>query len=254
MISIYLCEDNPKQLEYFTKIIRNFLLMQDLDAELTCSVTTPKELLDKLEEDSPDFGLYFLDICLGKNMNGLQLGKKIREKDPFGDIVFITSKSELCLLIFQYEVRALDFIVKDDIELLSEKIVKCIRAANRKYQKMHTDVSESFFIKQGGEQVEIPVDEVLYIETLKEAPHKVMICTKSKVYHTYGTIKEFEVLLKPYHTFCRCHQSILVNEKYIQDMDKRKGQILLTNGSTCRASVRFLRNGKKGSKIRIEEA
>lgn len=244
MIQIYVCEDNPQQLRYFTEIIQKYLLMHDFSQKFVFGALNPKDLLEELEKKIPEFGLYFLDICLENDMNGLQSAKKIREKDPLGEIVFVTSKSELCMLTFQYQVRALDFIVKDDMELLPEKILKCIKSAEKVYRQILNKSAKSFSIKQGGERIFLNPDEILYMETSGDASHKIAIYTQTKVYHTYGTIKEFAASFEKYPNFFRCHQSVLVNKNYVQRIDRGRKQIILTNGSICPVSVRYLRTYK----------
>lgn len=243
MIQIYVCEDNPEQLEYFSKTIKDFLLVHGFCQEFVYGTGSPEDLLGHLKAKPPEYGLYFLDICLGTGINGLQLAREIRKFAPLGEIVFITSKSELCMLTFQYQVRALDFIVKDDVELLQAKILKCMKTTDCVYRQILGTSSRAFYIKQRGERIFLNPDEVFSVETSGESSHKLVIYTKSKVYQTYGTIKEFEAKLSQYSDFVKCHQSVLVNKKYIQTVDKKKKQIVLCNGSICPASVRYLRNG-----------
>ena len=48
------------------------------------------------------------------DINGIKLGSEIRKYDPIGNIIFVTSHSELTYLTFVYKVSAMDFIFKDD--------------------------------------------------------------------------------------------------------------------------------------------
>ena len=51
-----------------------------------------------------DVGCYFLDIQLEVDINGIKLGSEIRKYDPIGNIIFVTSHSELTYLTFVYKV------------------------------------------------------------------------------------------------------------------------------------------------------
>ena len=53
---------------------------------------------------------------------GIYLGEKIRELDPDGYIVYITSHSELSMMVLRHRVAATDFIPKDDAEHLKKNI------------------------------------------------------------------------------------------------------------------------------------
>ena len=56
-------------------------------------------------------------------MNGIKLGSEIRKHDPVGNIIFVTSHSELTYLTFVYKVAAMDFIFKDDPSELKTKLL-----------------------------------------------------------------------------------------------------------------------------------
>ena len=57
--------------------------------EIILSTSNPYELLDTIE--NKDYtGIYFLDIDLNSNINGIDLAKKIRCYDPRGFIIFVT--------------------------------------------------------------------------------------------------------------------------------------------------------------------
>ena len=48
--------------------------------------------------------MLFLDIQLEADINGIKLGSEIRKYDPIGNIIFVTSHSELTYLTFVYKV------------------------------------------------------------------------------------------------------------------------------------------------------
>lgn len=135
MIDIYICEDIQKQRELIAHYVKTAILIKEQDMKLRLSTDKPQELIDKLK-DSKNTGLYFLDIALQSSKNGLVLAKEIREYDPRGFIVFITSHSELSFMTFQYKVEALHFILKDESKQLQSCISDCIENVNKKYMKI----------------------------------------------------------------------------------------------------------------------
>ena len=54
---------------------------------------------------------------------------EIRKYDPIGNIVFVTSHSELTYLTFVYKVAAMDFIFKDDPDQLKTRVLDCLDTA-----------------------------------------------------------------------------------------------------------------------------
>ena len=99
MLKIYLCEDNPKQREILSKYINNMILIDDYDIQFVKATDDPHEILELIDSERST-GLYFLDIDLSSDMNGLALAKEIRKIDSRGFIVFITTHSEMSFMTF----------------------------------------------------------------------------------------------------------------------------------------------------------
>ena len=133
MIDIYVCEDVSEQRELFVQYIQKAILIQEYDMNMKISTWNPEEIIREVEK-SENTGLYFLDIDLGTEKNGLHLAQEIREYDPRGFIVFVTSHSEMSFLTFQYKVEALDFILKDEPKELQKRICDCYYQAH--YNKL----------------------------------------------------------------------------------------------------------------------
>lgn len=57
------------------------------------------------------------------------LAHKIRETQPRCCIVFVTTHSEMSFMTFSYRIEAMDFIIKDDIGKLEERMLQCIEQA-----------------------------------------------------------------------------------------------------------------------------
>lgn len=115
MIDIFICEDNKKHLNILRSCISNFILMEGFDMQIIQATPDPHTILKELT-NAENTGLFFLDIDLKSDMNGLMLAQKIRQIQPRCFIVFITSHSEMSFLTFQYKAEALDFIIKDTTE------------------------------------------------------------------------------------------------------------------------------------------
>ena len=94
MIPIYLCEDNTLQLDLLKSMIEKYIFIQAYDMEIRQAVHTPHELLDLLP-DQPENAVYFLDIHLHSDMDGIELASAIRQKDPRAFIIFTTTHSEM---------------------------------------------------------------------------------------------------------------------------------------------------------------
>lgn len=106
MLYIFVCEDNAVQRQAIVQTIQNTVLIEELDMRLVLDTGDPYVLLEKIK-GSQSTGIYFLDIDLGSNINGMKLAQQIRLFDPRGFIIFITAHSELSYMTFQYRVEAM---------------------------------------------------------------------------------------------------------------------------------------------------
>lgn len=241
MFPIYICEDNPAQLSYLEKIINNYILIEELDMAIVCASTDPEKLL-KIQKEIHDPGLYFLDIELNSHMDGFYLAEKIREKDPRGFIVFITTHSELVYISFEKQVEAMDYILKDQPERLPSRITFCMKKAMERYSSVENKVHKTLSVKIGSHNVFVPINDIYCIRS-SNYKHKLLILLNQSVYECYGTLKEISKKLND--SFFLCHKSCIVNLQYISEIDKNNLSIKLKNGQICPFSVRSYSAMKK---------
>lgn len=154
MIDIFICEDNKKQLDLFTTYISNLILIEGFDMKIVQATSDPHQLLKEILT-AENTGLFFLDIDLRSDMNGLTLAQRIRQIQPRCFIVFITSHSEMSFLTFQYKAEALDFIVKDSAEHIKSKIHECLLDVNSKYTSSNNNVTRTFTINQNDKRLSL---------------------------------------------------------------------------------------------------
>lgn len=234
MLNIYLCEDEDQQRKNFSTTIKNFLMIEELDAELVLETASPEELLIYLKAVG-GVGLYFLDIDLKTAMNGLQLAQEIRRSDPRGFIVFVTSHSEMSMLTFRYKVEAMDFILKDDPQLMKSHFNECILKALERYTSTENTLQKTFTIPLNDKKIIIDYQDILYFETSTNI-HKLDLHTLTKKIQFSGKLKDIEVMLDK--RFYRCHRSFLVNVEHVLEMDTKNKLLLMRNGANCLYSVR----------------
>lgn len=241
MISIYICEDNKRQAETFSRMIRDYLAFEEPDMTLALVTADPYELL-RTSRKNKDTGLYFLDIDLQSDMDGLKLAQQIREHDPRGYIVFITTHSEMLSLTFQYKVEAMDFIIKDQPDQLASRIQQCIKTVLQNHTALQKKNDNLISLKIENITVNLNRDDIVFIES-DPSPHKLMIHTRNGIKRVSGSLKELERTLHP--QFCRCHNSVLVNTAHISSFDNKQRCIVMKNGEICPVSIRMLSKVRK---------
>lgn len=237
MLDIFVCEDNAVQRQAIVQTIQNIVLIEELDMQLVLDTEDPHVLLVKLKA-SRNTGIYFLDIDLGSDINGMKLAQLIRLYDPRGFIVFITAHSELSYMTFQYQVEAMDFVLKDTPAEAKVKIRQCLLNAMERYALQTSRTHKVYTIETGGRKISIDYDDILFFETSSNI-HKVILHAKDRQIEFFSTIKD---LLKAFgDDFVRCHRSFLVNKKNIKEVDTKNRIIHFINGETCLMSTRMMK-------------
>jgi len=240
MLKIFICEDNQKQREVLEKVIKNYIMIENLDMEFSMSTDNPQDILDYLQEKPETIGLYFLDVDLNKEMSGIVLGSKIREIDAAGSIVFITFHGELVYLTFMHKVGALDYIVKCiDSEELKGKVVKNIKIAYERYLNISEKPrrTRNFKVKIAGKEYIIPLSEIMFLTTTN-TPHKLALHMSNGRLEFIGSMKE---LTRDILTFVRVHQSYVINIDNIKSVNRRAREIEMMNDEKCLISARGLK-------------
>ena len=241
MIDIFICEDNKKQLDLFTTYISNLILIEGFDMKIVQATSDPHQLLKEILT-AENTGLFFLDIDLRSDMNGLTLAQRIRQIQPRCFIVFITSHSEMSFLTFQYKAEALDFIVKDSAEHIKSKIHECLLDVNSKYTSSNNNVTRTFTINQSDKRIVIDYNDIIFFETSNNI-HKIILHARKRVIEFTGQLKDIEQQLD--YRFYRCHTSYIINKDNITDIDFKELLVHMNNGETCPVSVRKKKGLKK---------
>ena len=236
MIRIFICEDNHKHREYIESLVQKYTFIEDYDMELTLSTSSPVELLSYLQSHPSKNNLYFLDIELGHEIDGITLAAMIRERDAFGKIVFITTHAELSHLTFQYQVEAMDYIVKDKPDEIPARVKKCIDLAHSRYIDDDHPKRNGFPIKVGDQIQVIPFSEILFFESHPTLPHKVILHTKNKQIEFRDSMNS--TAKRAGSDFYRCDKSFIVNLKNIVSFDASTRLITVQGGDTIFVSVR----------------
>ena len=237
MLNIFVCEDNAAQRRTIVQIIQNTVLMEELDMQLVLNAGDPYVLLEKVKT-SQNTGIYFLDIDLHSDMNGMKLAQQIRLFDPRGFIIFITAHSELSFMTFQYRVEAMDFVLKDNPAEAKVKIRECLLNAMERYTLQTNKTHKVYTAQVGGRKISVDYDDIFFFETSGNI-HKVILHAKDRQIEFSGTIKELEGILDD--SFIRCHRSFLVNRNNIKEADAKNRIIYFPNGETCLMSTRMMK-------------
>lgn len=227
-MNIYVLEDNYSQQLEIKKIINSCITSNHYEDTSLFLSAKPSEILNKIKK-KVGYNIYFLDIEIkGSDDTGFELAQKIRELDPYGWLVFVTTHSEFLPLTFKQKLTALDFIDKQqDKTEFENAIEECLEIANKK--KNEAVSADAFVFKNQHSDFQIPFSEILYFETT-EITHKIRLVQKNKFSEFYANLNEIENIDKRLY---KAHRSYVVNLSNIEKIDRANKLIYFVDGKTC---------------------
>lgn len=196
--------------------------------QLIQSFSDPLKALEFLRENSVD--ILFSDIQMPE-ITGITL-LKILIKKPL--IILTTAYSEYA--IEGYELDVLDYLLKP---ITFERFLKSVEKASLRLNANQNVITEKnvvesiavnpaseavqpyIFVKDGTKLVKIKLNEIMYIEGLKDY---VAIYTPQQKIVSLQTIKSLESTL-PEKQFIRIHNSYIVALEWIEAIQREKIQI-----------------------------
>ncbi len=191
--------------------------------ELVGKYSNAVEALGGLRDNPVD--LIFLDIQMPE-MDGLELSRII---DPSTRIVFTTAFDSYA--IDSYKVNALDYLMKpisySEFLQAVDKAVKWFELVNSASSPAASPQEgdsaavavDSIFVKSEYKQVQIMLDDILYVEGFKD--YVKIFTENSDPVLSLISLKALESQL-PADKFMRVHRSFIVNIKKIREVNRSR--------------------------------
>jgi DNA-binding LytR/AlgR family response regulator len=177
------------------------------------------EVLDKLHAEKID--LLFLDIQMPE-LNGIELSRTI-SKDT--RVIFTTAFDQYA--IEGFKVDALDYLLKpynfEEFYTAAQKARDWFDLVHNARKNETKEDSVYIFIRAEYKQIKVMLDDVLYIEGLKDYV-KVWLKNESKPILTHTSLKKLEEEL-PESKFMRVHRSYIIALNKIQAIERSQAII-----------------------------
>ena len=235
MLDIFVCITSETEREDFLKIVEKTIFVKNLDMKITKLTGNPYDILEMVKKRKEP-AIYFLNVFFETDINGIQLGAKLREYDELGVIVYITQHIELLYLSYIYKVEALDYILKNDVKNLEERVESCLERADKKLGFDNVEMKK-IKVKQGDIVFSISIDDIFYFET-SEKPHRIILHKKEEKLEFVGNLKSLEMSIGT--DFFRCHKSYLINKSKVKEINIKEKTVLMDNNEVCLVSKRFI--------------
>lgn len=208
MISIALCDDEVKYLDYYENRITVVAQKLNLPFEII-RFKSGESLLFYLEDNPNKFHLIYLDI-ITDGINGIETAKKIRSFNSLTKIIFLTSTKSFVFNAF--EVNATDYLIKDEhdekFDILFEKTVSNLQL---------NFYGEVITFKSNNTDYLFELNQIKYFESYKRL---IIIHLHNQESHEfYYKLGDLKNRLEA-NDFVLVHRSYLVNMQYIKKISK----------------------------------
>ena len=207
MLKIAICEDSDIQYKILDKYLKSWALKNNITIHLV-HYKSSEEFLFNLNENM-DIDIIILDIQM-KRMNGIELAKKIREKDEEIAIIFVTGVSEH--ISKGYSVGAINYLLKP---LKEDELFESLDRAYRKIKQLK-EKKESLKVVVDKQILKIKYSDIKYFVVYSHYIH-IELLNKKVTYKK--KISDLEEELPKAH-FLRCHRSYIVNLHFIKSIEK----------------------------------
>lgn len=220
------CDDDVLCQGAIVDIIEAWKECQELPLVEVCRYHSSEELLQALAGRSR-FDLVFLDIQIPDEMSGIEVARRIRERDERVGIVFVTNYSEYARE--GYQVNALRYLQKP---VRAEQIYECLDIV---YKQWRLTRDESLILNDYRGKTVLLYKNILYIEARGHnlIIHRAVESEPFSVRMSLGKLCE----RLPEGLFAKCHRAFVVNILYTRRIARDK--ITLANGAELPVGNRF---------------
>lgn len=208
-LNIAICDDEPIHVDLIKSYINSINIPYKINYILAYS---GEKLLENLKENPVD--IIFLDIEM-EGIDGIQTGRKIREKDKNSIIVYLTGYKHYALEAF--EIESFNYLIKPVTEeRFAEEMERILLRIQEK--KALEEKIKLFPIYTKDKLIQLLYDDIYCFE---KSFRKIKVHTLNETIEFYGSMKDLIEQIDDSY-FVRCHQSYIVNKNKIREIQENK--------------------------------
>lgn len=226
MLSIAILDDNIKLLEEYEQLLPAWFNKNNIRGQIVIATTDYREFIREIREQSVN--VCIIDINLHSEVNGMFIAKCLRKEKVKAEIIFCTGMLEYMHEAF--DVNAYHFIVKP----AARNLEKCLIKLNKEIEERESGKG-IIEIKSGSQVFYIPLDSISHI--CREGT-KSVIYIKNRIIEVYDSLESLISKLND-ERFIRCHRAIIINKDYLDYVDKKNKDVVLTNGFRCKIGTTY---------------
>lgn len=214
MIKIAICDDVENERLEVSSCVKSYFGSSNQLFQYT-EFSSATELLKSGEK----FDLYLLDVIM-PSTDGMRAARELRRRYPDAIIVFITSNLDSA--VEGYRVEASGFLLKPlRKEAFDETMNHLMHRGLIGREPILSVVSKRL-------PMEIPLSRIIAIES---DLHRVYLHMDGTAITINQRLNELDEALYGHKEFLRCHQSFIINLRYVREMDG--SHFVLADNAVC---------------------
>lgn len=236
MYNFIICEDNYNSSVILKNIITEYANEKKLDYRIKLYNSNFEQIIEFAKSNTGNVNVFFLDIVLDEKSTGLSLAKQIRRIDVMAYFVIITSHPELSLKVFNYKIKALDCIFKQE-EDFEKRIHECLDTVIMESSRIDGLILRNQITIKSTDGIHtVNLSDILYFETRPGCRLIYCILSDHTCISFRHTMKE---LIKDLDSrFFQCHRSFIINTQFIKRFfrNRQSYSVIMEDGKACDVS------------------
>lgn len=227
MTHFVLCDDNARHNQTLSILLSQLIEKQRLNAELACVTTQPQDVL-RYAQASAGQTLYFLDLELEQETNGLDLCRQIRKADKQSLIIYVSAHQEYALQCCQS--HAFDFLIKPFSAAQLEKSVMTALEELARVKPRYT-----LAVQSASRVYRLDQAEISHLDRNRE--YVIAQTLEGPITWRESFVQLLPRLYAPW--FYQIHKGRIVNVLYIKEIDWVNETVTMKNGDKREMSRRI---------------
>ncbi|MEG2672008.1 MAG: LytTR family DNA-binding domain-containing protein [Ruthenibacterium sp.] len=219
MLEIAICDDNKDDLQQIQAAITAYIA-ENASAHISVySTQSPTALAEKITNGERS-DIYILDLLMPE-MNGISLGKLLRDNGCHAPIIYVTSSSEHAFAAFG--LCALRYLMKP---VSQEELFSALDFARHNLAQHSV---KNFYVKTKDGIQKVPVEDIICVENIQRSM-QFSLQDGTKI-NSVCNRESFEAHLAPLladDAFAQPHKSFLIHLKFVQNL--QPDILILDNG------------------------
>ncbi|OQO69586.1 hypothetical protein BH747_09965 [Enterococcus villorum] len=237
MQNIFIIEDNFLHRKFIENVIHEFTENYKIVVQIN-AIESVYHFTKKIAKSTiSDLDIFFVDIDLNTQYSGVDIAEKIREKNVFCTIIFITSSNDKGIEIISRNITPFDYIHKSGLDITTTK-QQIQETLQKVFKNLQATCHKFLVLKNNHENQIFSYTDINYIQTIKGDRSRIYLQTVDQEYllnENFATIKN-----KYFPNYFLFLKSYIINLNQIKSINRKIGIITFTSGTEIYASIKIL--------------